>query len=215
MNHGDISVLASNADGWYKDGQAAKPSTFPDRDLDGKDDRAEAAGTGAGVGAALGGTAGVLTGLGLMAIPGVGPIVAAGWLVSTLAGAAAGGATGGVGRVTRAGVGKDEADIYAESLRRGGALVSARVADAEVPRLQAVLDSSAVQVADRGAFYRKSGWKTFDRAATPYTADQVRKERSLLCNAYKKAALSGRPLASHDMSNSSSGEFGQIVRDDI
>jgi len=87
VNHGDISVLASNADGWYKDGQPAKPSTFPDRDLDGKDDRAEAAGKGAGVGAALGGTAGILTGLGLMAIPGVGPIVAGGWLVSTLAGA--------------------------------------------------------------------------------------------------------------------------------
>ena len=189
VNHGDISVLASNADGWYKDGQPAKPSTFPDRDLDGKDDRAEAAGTGAGVGVALGGTAGVLTGLGLMAIPGVGPIVAAGWLVSTLAGAAAGGATGGVlGALTQAGVGKDEADVYAESLRRGGAVVSARVADADASRLQAVLDSSAVQavldssavqVADRGALYRKSGWKTFDPAATPYTADQVKKERSL------------------------------------
>ena len=53
VDHGDISVLASNADGWYKDGHPAKPSTFPDRDLDGKDDRAEAAGTGAGVGALL------------------------------------------------------------------------------------------------------------------------------------------------------------------
>jgi hypothetical protein len=180
VDHGDISVLASNADGWYKDGRPAKPSTFPDRDLDGKDDRAEAAGTGAGAGAAVGGAAGVLTGLGLMAIPGVGPIVAAGWLVSTLAGAAAGGATGGVlGALTQAGVAKDEADVYAESLRRGGALVSARVADADAPRLQAILDSSAVQVADRGALYRKSGWKTFDPAATPYTADQVKKERSL------------------------------------
>jgi hypothetical protein len=81
--------------------------------------------------------------------------------------------------LTQAGVGKDEADIYAESLRRGGAVVSARVADADASRLQAVLDSSAIQVADRGAFYRKSGWKTFDPAATPYTADQVKKERSL------------------------------------
>jgi len=178
VDHGDISVLASNADGWYKDDP--KPGTIPDRDLDGKDDRAEAVGTGAGVGAALGGTAGVLTGLGLMAIPGVGPVVAAGWLVSALAGAAAGGATGGVlGALTQAGVTKDEADIYAESLRRGGAVVSARVADADASRLQAALDSSAVQVADRGAFYRKTGWKTFDSAARPYTADQVKKERSL------------------------------------
>ena len=180
VDHGDISVLASNADGWYKDDHPAKPGTFPDRDLDGKDDRSEAAGTGAGVGAALGGTAGVLTGLGLIAIPGVGPIVAAGWLVSALTGAAAGGATGGVlGALTQAGVSKDEADIYAESLRRGGAVVSARVTDADASRLQAALDSSAVQVADRGAFYRKSGWKTFDPAARPYTADQVKKERSL------------------------------------
>ena len=36
VNHGDISVLASNADGWYKDGQPAKPSTFPDRDRMGR-----------------------------------------------------------------------------------------------------------------------------------------------------------------------------------
>ena len=180
VNHGDISVLASNAEGWYEDDQSAKPDTFPDRDLDGKDDRAEAAGTGAGVGAALGGTAGVLTGLGLMAIPGAGPIVAAGWLVSTLAGAAAGSAAGGVlGALTQAGVGKDEADIYAESLRRGGAVVSSRVPDADASRLQAVLDNSAVKIADRGAFYRKSGWKTFDPTAAPYTAEQAKKERSL------------------------------------
>ena len=94
VGHNDISILASNADNWYSDDR--KDGTYPDRDLDGKDDRAEAAGTGAGVGAAVGGAAGLLTGLGLMAIPGVGPVVAAGWLVSTLAGAAAGGVTGGV-----------------------------------------------------------------------------------------------------------------------
>ena len=68
---------------------------------------------------------GLLTGLGLMAIPGVGPVVAAGWLVATLAGAAAGGVTGGaVGALTEAGISKDEADVYAEGLRRGGAVVS-------------------------------------------------------------------------------------------
>lgn len=180
VKHGDISVLASNADEWYKDGKPAKPSTFPDRDLDRKDDRGEAARTGAGLGTVAGGTVGALTGLGLMAIPGVGPIVAAGWLVATLAGAAAGGATGGVlGALTQAGVGKDDADIYAEGLRRGGAVVSARVADADASRLQAALDNSAVRIADRGAAYRKSGWTAFDPNATPFTADQVRQERSL------------------------------------
>jgi len=48
------------------------------------------AATGAGVGGALGGGAGLLAGLGLMAIPGLGPVVAAGWLAATAVGAAAG-----------------------------------------------------------------------------------------------------------------------------
>jgi hypothetical protein len=180
VKHGDISVLASNADEWYKDGKAGKPGTFPDRDLDRKDDRVEAAGTGAGVGAVTGGALGALTGLGLLAIPGVGPVVAAGWLVATLTGAAAGSATGGVlGALTQAGVGKDEADIYAEGLRRGGTVVSARVNDTDAARLQTVLDSSAVRIADRANMYRKSGWTKFDPNANAYSADQVRKERAL------------------------------------
>jgi hypothetical protein len=176
VKHSDISILASNADNWYSADR--KPDTFPDRDLDGKDDRAEAASTGAGVGATVGGAAGLLAGLGLMAIPGVGPVVAAGWLVATLTGAAAGGATGGIiGALTQTGVSKEEADVYAEGLRRGGAVVSARVADAEAPRLQAIMDRSSVKLADRSTAYRKAGWKSFDPRATPYTPDQVRRER--------------------------------------
>jgi len=175
--HADIGIIASNADNWYsKDGK----DTFPDRDLDGKDDRAEGAGAGAAIGAAAGGTAGLLTGLGLMAIPGVGPVVAAGWFVATLAGAAVGGATGGaLGALSQAGIGKDDAAVYAEGLRRGGAVVSARVADNDAARLQAIMDRSAVRLADRAAAYRKAGWKTFDANAAPYDADQVKKERSL------------------------------------
>ena len=177
VKHGDISVIASNADNWYdKD----KGDTYPDRDLDGKDDRAEAAGAGAGIGAATGGAIGALTGLGLMAIPGVGPVVAAGWLVSTLAGAAAGAATGGVlGALSQAGIKDEDAHVYAEGLRRGGAVVSARVADADAARLQSVMDRSSVRVSDRAAAYRKSGWTRFDPSSTPYSADQVKKERSL------------------------------------
>jgi hypothetical protein len=177
VKHGDISVIASNAENWYdKD----KGDTYPDRDLDGKDDRAEAAGAGAGIGAATGGAIGALTGLGLMAIPGVGPVVAAGWLVSTLAGAAAGAATGGVlGALTQAGVSNDDAQVYAEGLRRGGAVVSVRVADADAARLQAVMDQSSVRLLDRAAAYRKAGWSRFEPAGTPYTVDQIKRERSL------------------------------------
>ncbi len=177
VKHGDISVLASNAENWYdKD----KGDTYPDRDLDGKDDRAEAAGAGAGVGAVAGGAIGALTGLGLMAIPGVGPIVAAGWLAATVTGAAAGAATGGIiGALTQAGVSTEEAEVYAEGLRRGGAVVSARVNDADATRLQALMDRSAVRIGDRATAYRQAGWTRFDPGATPYTADQVQRERSL------------------------------------
>jgi hypothetical protein len=53
-------------------------------------------------------------------------------------GAVAGSATGGIiGALTQAGVGKEDADVYAEGLRRGGAVVSARVADAERPACKA------------------------------------------------------------------------------
>jgi hypothetical protein len=124
--------------------------------------------------------AGLLAGLGIMAIPGVGPVVAAGWLVSTLAGAAAGGAAGGViGALTQAGIRNEDADIYAEGLRRGGAVVSARIPDRDAARLQAIMDNSAVNIGERAAAYRRAGWQSFNPKATPYTAEQIRKEREL------------------------------------
>ena len=74
VGHGDLSILVSNADSAYDE----KTKSFPDRDLDGKDDRSEGAATGTGVGATVGGAAGLLAGLGLIAIPGVGPVVGRG-----------------------------------------------------------------------------------------------------------------------------------------
>lgn len=170
--HSDISIVANNSEGWY-DGKK-------DRDGDGVDDRAEAAGTGAGVGAGLGGAAGLLAGLGLLAIPGLGPVVAAGWLAATAVGAAAGAAAGGlVGALTEAGVSKDEAPIYAEGVRRGGTLVSARVADVDRDRLDAILNQSSVDIRGRSAAWQKSGWTGYDPASQPYGPDEVRKERDL------------------------------------
>src|SRR4051794_39544551 len=88
--HSDISIVANNSDSWFNSDKKV------DRDRDGVDDRAEGAGKGAGIGAGVGGTAGLLAGLGLLAIPGLGPVVAAGWLAATAVGAAAGAATGGI-----------------------------------------------------------------------------------------------------------------------
>ena len=172
--HSDISIVANNSDSWFSTDKKV------DRDRDGVDDRAEGAGKGAGIGAGVGGAAGLLAGLGLLAIPGLGPVVAAGWLAATAVGAAAGAATGGiVGALTEAGISKDDAHVYAEGVRRGGTLVSARVPEANRAQLDAVLNKSAVNLNERSLAWRKSGWKTFDPASKPYGADEVRKERQL------------------------------------
>jgi hypothetical protein len=172
--HSDISIVANNSDSWF--GNEKKL----DRDNDGIDDRAEGAGKGAGIGAGIGGTAGLLAGLGLLAIPGLGPVVAAGWLAATAVGAAAGAATGGiVGALTEAGVSEEDAHTYAEGVRRGGTLVSARVADADRSRLDAILNASSINLRDRTAAWQKTGWKNFDPASKPYGAEDLIKERQL------------------------------------
>ena len=182
LKAGDISIVASNADGWYKndDSGVNHVDIKHDKDRDGVDDRTEGAAKGATAGGVAAGAAGLAAGLGLIAIPGIGPIVAAGWAASTLAGVVAGGVTGGViGALVESGVNKDDADVYAEAIRRGGALVVARVSDSDVGRYQAILNRSGVSATDRAAAYRTAGWTRFDPSAAPYTPDQVRRDREL------------------------------------
>lgn len=94
--HADISIVSSNEG----DRHAGRLRTTTDLDSPVHGDTPEKASNGAGAGATvgtvLGGAAGLLTGLGLLAIPGVGPVVAAGWLVATLTGAGIGAAAGGL-----------------------------------------------------------------------------------------------------------------------
>lgn len=168
--HSDISIVANNSESWHRD--------------DRESNAADGAGTGAGVGAAVGGVGGLLTGLGMMAIPGVGPVVAAGWLIATAVGAATGAAvgaaTGGIiGSLTEAGIPENDANLYAESVRRGGSLVTARVVDERASEVQAILNrNKSVDLNARGRLYRGEGWSRFDPASPAYTADQVAKERA-------------------------------------
>jgi hypothetical protein len=98
----------------------------------------------AGVGAALGGAAGLLAGLGAFVLPGIGAVVAAGWLASALAGAVAGGAAGGVvGALIEAGISERDAAIFAEGVRRGGNLVTIRVASQDRDFYQQILAGRA------------------------------------------------------------------------
>ncbi|HEV7326819.1 MAG TPA: hypothetical protein VGN91_17315 [Bosea sp. (in: a-proteobacteria)] len=128
------------------------------------------AGEGAGIGAALGGAAGLLAGLGLLAIPGIGPVVAAGWLASTAAGAAAGGVTGGlIGAFTSAGEDEDSANYYAETVRRGGTVVSVKAHEDQAPAAEAIMDGATPVDRDaRLTDYRNEGWTRFDERGEPY-----------------------------------------------
>ncbi len=104
-------------------------------------DASTGAGTGATIGTVLGGGAGLLAGLGALAIPGVGPLVAAGWLVATLTGAGAGAAAGGLlGSLTGAGIDEADAHRYAEHVGRGGTLVSVRANDEMASQAQSILE---------------------------------------------------------------------------
>lgn len=93
---------------------------------------------------------------------------------------AIGGATGGLlGALTNAGISAEDAHVFVEGVRRGGTLVAARVLPTDVPRVEAMMNQSAVKLWERCDLYRKSGWQAFDPSAVPYTADQVRSERAL------------------------------------
>ena len=138
------------------------------------------AGTGASIGTLLGGGAGLLAGIGALAIPGVGPVVAAGWLVATLTGAGAGAGLGGlVGALTGSGVESERAHVYAESVRRGDTLVTVRVgsditADAE----KIMQEHHPIDADTRAAGYRADdGWTGFDETRGALTPEEMLAER--------------------------------------
>ena len=145
----DISLVAGRSD----EGSEAQGS-------DTNDDTADDAGKGALLGGALGGGAGILAGIGAMAIPGLGPVVAAGWLASTLVGATAGAAAGGlIGALTNAGLSEEDAHVYAEGIKRGGTLVTARVNQSQMDRAVDILDDDGtVNMDERETQWRSGGW---------------------------------------------------------
>jgi hypothetical protein len=92
----------------------------------------EGATAGVGAGGVIGGTLGLLAGIGALAIPGLGPFIAAGPLLAGLSGIAAGGVVGGVvGALVGMGIPEYEAKIYEGKLRGGNVLVSVHTDDAE------------------------------------------------------------------------------------
>ena len=115
----------------------------------------------AATGGVVGGAIGLLTGLGMLAIPGVGPLVAAGWLATTLAGAGVGAAAGGlIGGLMSSGVSREEAEVYEEGVRRGNTLVTVRVPDGgDTAHIERIMDRpSATDWRNRKQEYAAAGW---------------------------------------------------------
>jgi uncharacterized membrane protein len=135
--------------------------------------------TGAAAGAVVGGGTGLLAALGVIAIPGIGPLVAAGVLATTLVGAAGGSVVGGlIGALTDYGVSEDDAHVYSEAVRRGSSLVTVQTDDDRSAKADAILNAhTPVDVGQRRQAYMKSGWSKYDPASKGYTAEEIRKER--------------------------------------
>jgi uncharacterized membrane protein len=120
VSSNDISVLMPESQGTPELG-AVKATKTP-----------EGATTGAVTGGAIGGTVGLLAGLGTLAIPGLGPFIAAGPIMAALSGAAAGATAGGVvGALVGLGIPEYEAKAYEERIKKGGYLVAVHVEDGD------------------------------------------------------------------------------------
>jgi hypothetical protein len=132
----------------------------------------EGATAGATAGGIVGGTLGVLVALGSLAIPGVGPLIAAGPLLAGLAGLGAGGAVGGlIGGLVGAGIPEYEARRYAGRVEKGGVLLSVHAeTDGEVLRAKEILrETGADDIATAGeaAATRAEAAPTTQRHPTP------------------------------------------------
>jgi hypothetical protein len=127
----DISVLLPESLGGPKDIGTEKATKAPE-------------GTAAGVttGGVIGGTLGLPAGLGLLAIPGLGPFIAAGPIMAGLAGLGVGGAVGGVtGALIGFGIPEFEAKRYESRLQKGGILLSVHCdTSEEIKRAKEVME---------------------------------------------------------------------------
>jgi hypothetical protein len=152
--HDDISYMGGHGATAANDVTGSGTTTRGDTGAD------TGAATGATLGTVLGGGAGLLAGLGALAIPGVGPVVAAGWLVAALTGAGAGAAAGGLlGGLAGAGFGEEEAQSYSEGVRRGGHLVVVRADESRAADAERILNRhSPVDMHSRTSEWRNEGW---------------------------------------------------------
>lgn len=202
----DISFIANKAGA----GEWTEPSKLNDTDMIITSDKVSNVAGDAGIGAAIGGVGGLLLSFAGMAIPGVGPVLAAGPIVAALGGAGLGAAAGGfIGVLTEAGVPEEEAGSYAEGVRRGGILLTVRTAGERAARAAEILDQhGAVDIDDRVSDWRNRGWSRHEEGAPPLTDDELRREREYFAAARRQAA----ELAEHSKTSAAGAKPAKAAR---
>lgn len=167
----DVNVIANNAQRPFGGEGAAVPA----------DDRASGAATGIVAGGALGGAAGLAASLMGLAIPGIGPILAAGPIAAALAGAGAGAVAGGlIGGLTDLGVSETHAGYYAEAVRRGGALVTVRADESRADQAEQIIRRhGAYDIEDRALQWKSAGWTGYNPNAEPFSFEEIERDRTL------------------------------------
>jgi hypothetical protein len=176
----ETSLISNNSDAWYKAVESTNVVPLRKQGTSGQtasDGKFEGATMGVAIGATGATAARLVT---MLALPGIGVVVSVGWLAAMLGSMAIGGVAGRpLGALTNASISEDDAHVFVEGVRRGGTFVAVRVSPAGVPRIEPIMNRSAVKLQERCELYRRSGWQAFDPNAIPYTADQVRSERAL------------------------------------
>lgn len=142
----------------------------------------ESTGSGAqaSTGAAVGGLTGFIAGVVALAIPGIGPVLAAGPLAAGIIGASAGAATGGlIGAFQAKGVPEHEVETYSEAVRRGSTVVSVDASDQiHADRAVDVMNRhGAIDVDTRADEWRREGWRIRADRPLDLGADPGRIER--------------------------------------
>jgi len=180
----DISIVAADTEGKFK-------TYVGESSAEGGEGMA----TGAGIGAAVGGLGGLLIGIGALAIPGIGPVLAAGPLASALIGAGVGAVTGGLlGALVDAGVPEEQANLYAEGVRRGGTLVKVTAPEDRVDEANRIMDRfNPIDIDQRATTWRSEKWNRFDPDATPYTQTDFERERSRFATDIEREVDRERP----------------------
>lgn len=198
----DISMISQDAEGRYS------RELKTDADVT-REDAADGAAAGAGLGAVLGGLGGLLVGLGALAIPGIGPVIAAGPIAAALAGAGIGAAAGGlIGALVDVGVPEEQAQIYAESIRRGGTLVSVRSDETRSQEAVAIMNRfNPVNIDQRAEMWRQSDMHAHETPMSDVTGTGVVDRNKDFDRDYNRTTDYDTSMSDRTMRDSSTSSF--------